>query len=115
MLIEQIFELRGVGLPGRMSNPITGCLHDKTITSKENIPLDCYLLLKYYRRQCTSPSWAKSLTKFNPKMQDFKRVLDLNCKQKEDRATKFFQLASNVKNLVLLNGSEYVRNVIQWY
>ena len=26
------------------------------------------------------PAWAKSLTKFNPKMQDFKRVLDLNCK-----------------------------------
>ena len=29
------------------------------------------------------PTWAKSLTKFNPKMQDFKRVLDLNCKKKE--------------------------------
>ena len=30
-------------------------------------------------RQCTvlSPPWAKSLTKFNPKMQDFKDVLDL--------------------------------------
>ena len=26
------------------------------------------------------PTWAKSFTKFNPKMQDFKRVLDLNCK-----------------------------------
>ena len=26
------------------------------------------------------PTWAQSLTKFNPKMQDFKRVLDLNCK-----------------------------------
>ena len=32
----------------------------------------------------TSPTWAKSLKKFNQKMQDFKRVLDLNCKQKED-------------------------------
>ena len=28
----------------------------------------------------TSPTWAESLTKFGPKMQDFKRVLDLNCK-----------------------------------
>ena len=28
----------------------------------------------------TSPIWAKSRTKFNPKMQDFKHVLDLNCK-----------------------------------
>ena len=34
-----------------------------------------------------SPYEAKSLTKFNLKMQDFKRVLDVNCKQKEDWAT----------------------------
>ena len=33
--------------------PITGCFHDKTITSKENIGLDCCLLLKYCTRQCT--------------------------------------------------------------
>ena len=85
MLIEQNFELRGPGPPGRICTPITGCFHNKTITSKENFRLDCYLLLKYCRRQCTllSPMWAKSLTKFNPKMQDFK-VLDLNSKQKKD-------------------------------
>ena len=86
MLIEQTFELRGPGPPGRICIPITGCFHDKTIICKENILLDCYLLLKYCRRECASlsPTWAKSLTKFNPKMQDFKRVLDLNCRQKED-------------------------------
>ena len=86
MLIEQIFELKGLGPPGSICAPITGCFHDKTIISKENIRLECYLLLKYCRRQCTllPPTWAKSLTKFNPKMQDFKRGLDLNCKQKED-------------------------------
>ena len=33
------------------------------------------------------PTWTKSLTQFNPKMQDFKRVLDLNCKQKKDWTT----------------------------
>ena len=35
--------------------------------------------------QCTllPPTWAKSLTKFNSKMQDFKRALDLNSKQKK--------------------------------
>ena len=86
MLIEQIFELRRPRPPGRICTPITGCFHDKTIISKKNIQLDCYVQLKYCRRQCTllSPTWAKSLTKFNPKMQDFKHVLDLNCKQKED-------------------------------
>ena len=86
MLIEQIFELRRPGLPGRTYTPTTGCFHDKTIISKENILLNCCLLLKYCTRQCTllPPTWAKSLTKFNSKMQDFKRVLDLNCMQKED-------------------------------
>ena len=81
MLIEQIFELRGLGLPGRICTPTNGCFHDKTIIFKKNIRLDCYLLLKYCMRQCTllPPTWAKPLTKFNPKMQDFKRGLDLNC------------------------------------
>ena len=39
MLIEQIFELRRPGPPGRIT-PITGWFHDKTIISKENIRLD---------------------------------------------------------------------------
>ena len=78
MFIEQIFELRDPGPPGRICTSITGCFHDKTLISKENIRVDCYLLLKYCGRQCSLllPSWAKSLTKFNPKMQDFERVLD---------------------------------------
>ena len=86
MHIEQNFELRGPEPHGRICTPITGCFHDKTKISMENLRLDGYLLLKYRRRQCTllPPTWAKSLTKFNPKMQDFKRVLGLNCKEKED-------------------------------
>ena len=55
----------------------------------------------------TSPTWAELLTKFNPKMQYFKRGLDLNSKQKKGlKQLNFFNW--------LLNGSEYVRNVIQW-
>ena len=91
MFIEQIFELRELGPPGRICI-ITGCFHDKTMIFKENIGLVCYLLLKYCRRQCTllPPTWAKSLTKFNPKMLDFKRVLDLNCKQRKTEQLNFF-------------------------
>ena len=86
MFIEQIFELREPGPFGRICTPITGCFLDKTIIYKTNNRLNCYLVLKYCRRECTllPPTWAKSLIKFNQKMQDFKRVLDLNCKQKED-------------------------------
>ena len=39
------------------------------------------------------PTWAKSLTKFTPQIQDFKRVLDLICKDKEVSPVWFFQLA----------------------
>ena len=86
MHIEENFELRGSGLPGRICIPITACFHNKTIMFKENNRLDCYLLLEYCRRQCTllTPTWVKSLTKFNPKIQDFERVLDLNHKQKKN-------------------------------
>ena len=81
MLIEKNFKLRGPGPPGRICTPITGCFHDKTIICMENFRLDCYFMLKDCWRQCTlrPPTLAKSLPKFNPKMQDFKRVLNLNC------------------------------------
>ena len=88
MLIEQItvFELRVPGPPGRTCTPTTGYFHDKTKISKANLSVDYYLLLKYCTRQCTllPLTWAKSLIKFNIKIQDFKRVLDLNCKQNEN-------------------------------
>ena len=85
MLIERIIELqlRGPGPPGRTCTSIAGYFHDKTKISKENLPVDYHLLLKCCQRQCTllPPTWTRSLTiKFNSKMQDVKRVLDLNCK-----------------------------------
>ena len=80
-LNEQIFESIGSRPPGRICTPITGCFHDRTTISKENNRLDCYLLIKYCKRQCTllplpGPNHLQNLT---PKMQGFKRVLDLNC------------------------------------
>ena len=54
MLIEQIlkFKLKVGGSPDRTYTPITGYFHDKTKISKENLRVDCYLPLKYCRRQC---------------------------------------------------------------
>ena len=66
MLIEEIIELqlRGPGPPGRTNIPITGNFHEKTKTSKENLRVDYYLLLKCSTRQCAllPPTWTKSLT-----------------------------------------------------
>ena len=80
MLIEQIieFDVREPGPPGRTCTSTAGYFHDKIKTSKENLRVDYYLMLKYCTRQCAlfSPIWVKSLTKFNPKMQDFKDLLD---------------------------------------
>ena len=48
-------------------------------------------------------------TKFNPKMQDFKRVLDLTWSKGKD----LFNWLSNLKNFIISNDSENMRNVIQ--
>ena len=64
----------------RTYTPTTGYFYEKTKISKVNLREDYYLLLNYRTRQCTLifSTWAQSLTKFNPRMQDFNRVLDLN-------------------------------------
>ena len=97
MLIEQIteFEPSGPGPPGHTSISINCHFHDKTKISTANPRMVYYLLLKYCTRQCTllPPTWIKLRTKFNIKIQDFKRVLNLNCKQNEDWTIQFFQLA----------------------
>ena len=75
MFVEQIieFELSGPGPAGRTCTLTSTYFYDKTKTSKKNLPLHRYLLLKYCSRQCIllATILAKSLTKFNPKMQDF--------------------------------------------
>ena len=80
MPIEQIieFELRGPGPPGR-ATPKTGSFHDKTKLSTANLQVNYYVLQKILQEaMClASSTWAESLTKFNLKMRDFKRVLDL--------------------------------------
>ena len=50
--------------------------------------------------------------KFYTIMQDSKPVLGFNCKRRVEQLN-FFDWLSNVKNLVLSNGCELVRNVIQ--
>ena len=65
-MIERIIELRlrGPGPLGERVTPITGYFHNKTKISKENLSVDCYLLLKCSQRLCTllPPTWIKSLT-----------------------------------------------------
>ena len=48
-------------------------------------------------------------------MQDFKRVLDLIASKRRTEQLNFLNWLPNVKNLVLSNGSENVKNKIQWY
>ena len=47
-------------------------------------------------------------------MQAFKRVWTLIASKRRIEQLNFFDWHSNVKNLVLSNGCEHVRNVIQW-
>ena len=59
------------------------------------------------------PTWAKSLAKFYPQIQDFKRVLDLSLSKGKTHLFDCFNWLSILKNSVILNGSKNVRNVIQ--
>ena len=43
--------------PGRICIRITGCFHDKTVFSKENILLDCY-----WQGNCNNESFHYSVT-----------------------------------------------------
>ena len=84
MLIEKIIELqlRGPGLPDQTCTPITGYFHDRTKTSKENLRVDYYLLLKCSTRHAPYfplPGPNHLQLKSNSKMPDVKRILDLSC------------------------------------
>ena len=79
MLIEQSFELRGTGLPGPcmysynwlfswQNNDLEGKFSGGLLFTAKTIAGGNVL---YFPLR-----GPKSLTKFNPKMQDFKRVLD---------------------------------------
>ena len=85
--------------------------------SQENLRVDDYLLVKFSQRQSTLllPIWTKLQLKFNSRMQDVKRVLDLIASKRSIKQFNFFNWLSNFKNLALSNGSEHVRNVIQWH
>ena len=82
MLIEQTitFQLRVSGSPSRTYALQLVISMTKQKSLKENRRGDYCLLLKVLPEAMylTSTLWAKSLPKFNPKRQDFKRVFDLN-------------------------------------
>ena len=119
MLIEQIieFQLKEPGPPVRTYTSITGYFHDKTKISKENLRVDYYLLLKYSKRQyallfLSGPNHLQNLT---PKCKILNVFWTQIVSKMRIKQFNFFTWLSNVKNLVLWNGSEHVRDVIQWH
>ena len=108
MLIEQIIEFES-----RVSGPLL-VVHiflklvifmTKQKSSEANFGVH-YLMLKMLQKAVHLDSPTLGL---NPKMLDFKRVLDLT----RSKGSDLFNWLSNLKNFILLNGSENVQNVIQ--
>ena len=87
MLIEQIIEhqLREPGPPDRTCTPIAGYFHDKT-----KISIFEWIIIYFENVAKDSAPYFPQLgpnhlqLNFNSKMQDFKRVLVLNCEENED-------------------------------
>ena len=75
--------IEGAWASWRTCTPTTGYFHDEIKISKKNLRVDCYLLLKWARDNAPYfplPGPNHLLLKFKSKMQDVKRVVDLNCK-----------------------------------
>ena len=84
MLIEQIieFELREPGPPGSTCTTTTRYFHDKTKVSLKKSSKRSIFIVKILQEAMylISLYQGQISNKIYPKMQDFKRVLDLNCK-----------------------------------
>ena len=110
MLIEQIIEVesRVHGLQAVHISK-TGYFHDKTKIFKGKFSSEWFNTKNVAESNVPWFPWPGQVTNFNPKMQDFKRVLDLTWSKERD----LFNWLSNLKNFVLSNCSENVQNVIQ--
>ena len=109
MLIEQIIEVES-RVSGLLVVHIskTGYFHDKTKIFKGKSSSEWFNAKNVAESNLPWLSWPGQVTKCNPKMQNFKRVLDLTWSEGRD----LFKRLSNFKNFVLSNGSENVRNEI---
>ena len=110
MLIEQIIEVES-RVPRLLvvHIPKTCYFHDETKIFKDKSSSQWFNAKNVAKSNVPWFPWPGQVTKFDPKMKDFKRVLDLTWSTRSD----LFNWLSNLKNFVLSNGSENVRNVIQ--
>ena len=78
MLIEQFIEVES-RVPGLLvvHIPKTGYFHDKTEIFKGKSLIEWFNAKNVAASNVPWFPWSGQVTKFNPKMQDFKRVLDL--------------------------------------
>ena len=78
MLIEQIIEVESRVLGLQVVHiPKTGYFHDKTKIFKDKSSSEWFNAKNVAESNVPWLPWPDQVTKFNPKMKDFKRVLDL--------------------------------------
>ena len=110
-------QVGGLGPPNQIFAIQFKCItriYDKTKISQGKYSIDS-LLLKILQEAMyfASSTWTKSITKFNPKIQDFKRVLTWSVSKGKTHQFDCFNWLLILKNLVILNASKNVQNVIQ--
>ena len=72
MLFEQIIEVES-----RVLGPLVVIFMTKQKSSKANLRVHYLMLKMWHKAMCLDFPDLGQVTKFNPKMQDFKRVLNL--------------------------------------
>ena len=85
MLIERIIEVEST-VPGLLvvHIPKTGYFHDKTNIFRGKSSSESFNAKNVAESNVPWFPWPGQVTKFNPKMQDFKRVLDLTWSKGRD-------------------------------
>ena len=107
--------IEGALAPGRTCTPKTGYFHDKTKISLANLRVNYYLPLKLGNVRCFLSSGPSHLQNLTQKC----KVLNVSWswlvrKGKTEQFT-FFNWLSNLKNLVVSNGSKMCEMWSKWH
>ena len=111
------FKMRVPVLPGCICTPTTVYFYDKTKISKENLSSGLLFTAKYCTRLLTllSLPGPNHLLNLTPKCRILSVFWTYIVRKNRIKNFNFFNWLSNVKDVVLYNGSKHVRIVIQWH
>ena len=115
MLIEQNieFELKGPGPLSQTCTPKLGYFHDKSKISEANTCVIIHLIILQEAMYLASSTWPSHFQNLTPKFKILNVLWTWSVSKGKIYHFSFFNWLSNLKILLISNGSKKVRNMIQ--